>query len=97
MAANIEKGADAFSIFADDDDLFSADTEQEIIALVGNTRDMARHDPFAADDLIHIRLEHRIAGVKFLVKAIADARIRGEAAHEFSVRHQILIRALEGS
>ena len=60
---------------------------------------MPGKQPFAADNLLHIGFEHRITAVKFLIKAIADARIGGEALHQLGggFSHQILIRALVGS
>jgi hypothetical protein len=99
MAADVEKGADAVGIFADDDDLFGPDTEQEIIALVRNAGDMPGQQPFPADDCVHIGLEHGIAAVKFLVETISHPGIGGEPLHQLALRfsHQIFIRALLGS
>ena len=70
------------------------------IALVRDFRDVPGQDPFPADHLVHIRLEHRIAGVEFLLEAVANAGIGGEALHHGDrcfLTHQILIRALVGS
>ena len=82
MATDIEEGANGGVIFTNDDDLFRPDLVQEIVAPVGDARHVARNQPFAADDLIHIRLKHRIGGVKFLIKTIADAGIGREATHQ---------------
>ncbi len=97
MAADVEERTDAIGIFANDNNLFIANAEQEIITLVRNSRNMASEQPFAADDLIEVGFEHRIAGVKFLIKTIPHPRVRGEAAHKFGVRHQIFIRVFVGS
>ena len=99
MAADVEEGANASCIFANDDDLFIANTKQEIITLVRDPRHMARKQPFLANDFVEISLEHRFTGVKFLIKAIPYLRVRGEPLHcgiRCFGRH-ILIRAFEGS
>ena len=99
MTADIEEGTDAVCVFADDDDLLGADLEQEIIALVRDPRYMSGQNPFLADHFVHISLEHRIAGVEFLLEAIANAGVSGEPLHQGDgcFTHQILIRALVGS
>ena len=48
---------------------------------------MTGQQPFLADDFIKVSFEDRIAGVKFLIKAVSNLRVRSEAAHKFSVRH----------
>ena len=60
---------------------------------------MPGEDPLLADHPVHIGLEHRIAGVEFLLEAVANAGIGGETLHHGDRRftHQILIRALVGS
>jgi hypothetical protein len=43
---------------------------------------MAGQKPFLTDDLVKIRLEHRVACVKFLIKAVPDLRLCGELLHD---------------
>ena len=96
---DIEKSTNAVGIFADDDDLFDTDLEQEVIAFVRDPRHMPGQQPLLTDDAVHICFEYRITGVKFLIKAVANARVCGEAGHHVGLRfgHQIFIRALLGS
>ena len=99
MPADVEEGANAICIFANDDDLFIANTKQEIIALVRDPRHMTCKKPFLANDFVEISFEHRFTGVKFLIKAVAYLRVCGEPLHcgiRCFGRH-ILIRAFEGS
>ena len=66
MATHVKKGADVISVFADHDNLFAADLEEEIIALVRDARDVSRENPFLADDLIKVCLKYSVAGIEFL-------------------------------
>ena len=99
MTTHIEEGADAVFILTDDDDLFGPDFEEEVIPFLGDARHMARDDPFLADHLIEVGLEHRVTRVKLLIKTIADACVGSETMHQLVLgfRHQILIRAFVGS
>jgi hypothetical protein len=58
VAADVEKRAHAVCILADDDNLFGTDTEQEIIALVRDARNMASQNPFAGYYPIEIGFKH---------------------------------------
>jgi hypothetical protein len=85
VAADVEKCADAFAVFANDDNLFITDPVQEIITFFRDARHMASQQPFPADDLIKVGFENRIAGVEFLIETVSNLRVRSEAAHKFIV------------
>ena len=49
--------------------------------------DVAGDDPLAADDLLHVRGEHRIVAIERAIEAIAAPRLRGQGRND-GILHQ---------
>src|SRR5882762_6117237 len=91
VPADIVERVDGRFIAAHDDDGLIADLEEKIIAPIAHPIDMAGDDPFAADDVLHVRSVYGIVAVELAIQAIADLGVCGQLRHSggFGFTHDV--------